>query len=192
MIAMLLVGNQIAKTSPISNTLESNKWTLVISQDKMRIQKADGSDWFWLGDTGWSLFQELNREDAEYYYSTRASQGFTVIQAVVIMGWSRGWNDTNAYGHHPFHNGDASNPNEEFWQHTDWLIKKASEYGLYLALLPSWGSYWGDQASIEYARWVTNRYRNFDNIIWVNGGDRNVGDDLELLNQLGEVFDTDI
>jgi hypothetical protein len=192
MIAMLLVGNQIAKTSPISNTLESNKWTLVISQDKMRIQKADGSDWFWLGDTGWSLFQELNREDAEYYYSTRASQGFTVIQAVVIMGWSRGWNDTNAYGHRPFHNGDASNPNEEFWQHTDWLIKKASEYGLYLALLPSWGSYWGDQASIEYARWVTNRYRNFDNIIWVNGGDRNVGDDLELFNQLGEVFDTDI
>ena len=66
MIAMLLVGNQIAKTSPISNTLESNKWTLVISQDKMRIQKADGSDWFWLGDTGWSLFQELNREEAEY------------------------------------------------------------------------------------------------------------------------------
>jgi hypothetical protein len=98
-----------------------DQWRLAISEDGMRIQKSDGTDWFWLGDTGWSLFQELNREDAEFYFSTRASQGFTVIQAVIIMGWNRGWNDKNAYGHSPFHNGEVSNPNVEFWNHADWL-----------------------------------------------------------------------
>lgn len=188
LVGVFFIGFQIAV--PSYNSIADN-WTLEISLDNLRIQKANGSDWFWLGDTGWSLFQELNREDADYYFSTRASQGFTVIQAVVIMGWSRGWNEANAYGHRPFHYGDASKPNEKFWQHTDWLIKKASEYGLYLALLPSWGSYWGEQATIEYAQWITNRYRDYNNIIWVNGGDRKVGDDHNLFNQLGHVFDTD-
>ena len=172
-------------------SIDAKNWKLAISSDGRRIQKAGGSDWYWLGDTAWSLFQELNQEDAEYYFSTRTSQGFTVIQAVVVMGWSRGWNDTNAYGHRPFYNGDVSKPNEEFWKHADWLINKAKEYGLYVALLPAWGSYWGNQATIEYAQWVTNRYQDYDNIIWVNGGDREVGDDTELFNQLGRVFDTD-
>jgi len=164
---------------------------LSISEDGLRIEKSDGTSWFWLGDTGWSLFQELNREDAEYYFSARASQGFTVIQAVAVMGWNRDWNDVNAYGHRPFNDGDANNPNEKFWQHADWIIKKAQEYGLYMALLPAWGSYWGEQATVEYAQWIANRYKDYDNIIWVNGGDRNVGDDKELFNQIGRVFDTD-
>ena len=132
-----------------------DNWTLAISSDGRRIRKANGSDWYWLGDTAWSLFQELNREYAEYYFSTRASQGFTVLQAVVVMGWNRDWNDVNAYGHRPFHNGDTSKPNEDFWKHADWLINKAKEYGLYIALLPVWGSYWGNQATVEYAQWIT-------------------------------------
>ena len=169
----------------------SDNWRLAISEDGLRIQKADGSDWYWLGDTAWSLFQELNREDAEYYFSTRASQGFTVVQAVVVMGWNRKWNDESAYGHRPCHDGDAGKPNEAFWQHADWLINKAKEHGLYVALVPAWGSYWGKQATVEYARWITNRYKDDDNIIWVNGGDRKVGSAKGLFNQIGHVFHTD-
>lgn len=168
-----------------------NNSKLSISKDGLRIEKSDTTNWFWLGDTGWSLFQELNRADAEYYFSTRASQGFTVIQAVAVMGWNRAWNDVNAYGHSPFIDGHADRPNEKFWQHADWILKKAHEYGLYVALLPAWGSYWGDEGTIEYAQWITNRYKDYSNIIWVNGGDRNVGEDKELFNQIGRVFSTD-
>ncbi len=82
-----------AQSRAAAQTATRDNWRLVISEDGLRIQKADGSDWYWLGDTAWSLFQELNREDAELYFSTRASQGFTVIQAVVVMGWNRDWND---------------------------------------------------------------------------------------------------
>jgi hypothetical protein len=192
---IILVSLLILSYSGISIQAQfrnSGKYSgLSISEDGLRIERSDGTDWFWLGDTGWSLFQELNREDADYYFSNRASQGFTVIQAVGVMGWSRDWNDENAYGHSPFHNGDASKPNEEFWKHADWLINKAKEYGLYVAFLPAWGSYWGKQATVEYAQWVTNRYKDYHNIVWVNGGDRKVGDDTELFNKLGRVFDTD-
>ena len=170
--------------------INHDNWKLAISEDGLRIQKSNGTDWFWLGDTAWSLFQELNREDAEYYFSTRASQGFNVIQAVIVMGWGRRWNYPNAYGDQPFLDDDSNNPNEDFWQHADWLIKEAQDYGLYIALLPAWGSYWGKLATVEYARWVTNRYKDYNNIIWVNGGDRTVRDDKELFNQIGCIFDT--
>lgn len=193
-IALLLTALTVLQVCCFAfSTTAGNEWKLVISEDGRRIRKADGTDWFWLGDTGWSLFQELNREDAEFYFSTRAAQGFTVIQAVVVMGWNRDWNDENAYGNLPFHDGDASQPNEAFWQHADWLINKARDYGLYMALLPAWGSFWGDQATLEYARWITNRYKDYDNIIWVNGGDRKVEDaaTVMLFNKIGEVFKKD-
>ena len=180
-----------AQSSTAAQAATPDNWRLIISDDGLRIQKADGSDWYWLGDTAWSLFQELNREDAGLYFSTRASQGFTVIQAVVVMGWNRGWNDENAYDHRPFHDGDVGNPNEAFWEHVDWLINRAQEHGLYMALLPAWGSYWGKQATVEYAQWITNRYKDYDNVIWVNGGDRNVGSAEGLFNQIGSVFQTD-
>jgi hypothetical protein len=180
-----------AQWSTATQVVIADNWKLVISEDGLRIQKANGTDWYWLGDTAWSLFQELNREDAEAYFSMRASQGFTVIQAVVVMGWNRDWNDANAYGHRPFHNGDGGNPNKDFWQHADWLINKAKEHGLYVALLPAWGSYWGKQATIEYAQWITNRYKDYKNVIWVNGGDRKVDRDKGMFNQIGNVFHTD-
>jgi len=180
-----------AQSNTTAQAATHDNWRLVISEDGLRVKKANGSDWYWLGDTSWSLFQELNREDAELYFSIRASQGFTVIQAVVVMGWNRGWNDENAYGHRPFHDGDAGNPNESFWQHADWLINRAKEYGLYVALLPAWGSYWGNQATVEYAQWITNHYKDYDNIIWVNGGDRKAGSAEGLFNQIGNVFHTD-
>jgi len=191
-IAVLMTAFVIFPLACSSFSANAGKeWKLVVSDDGLRIHKADGTDWFWLGDTGWSLFQELNREDAEYYFSTRASQGFTVIQAVVLMGWNRDWNDENAYGHPSFHEGDASQPNKAFWDHADWLIKKARDHDLYIALLPAWGSFWGDQATIAYAQWIMNRYKDYDNIIWVNGGDRKVGEHKNMFNELGEVFDKD-
>ena len=49
----------------------------------------DGKPFFWLGDTAWNLFQIPNREDAELYLATRAKQGFTVIQAGIVMGEER-------------------------------------------------------------------------------------------------------
>ena len=165
-----------------------DNWRLVVSPDDRRIQKADGSDWLWLGDTAWALFIRLNREQVDQYMEKRASQGFTVIQAVAVMGYSFPWNAQNAYGDRPFHNGNADNPNEAFWEHADYIINKARSLGMYVALLPAWGSFWGNEATVDYARWIANRYKDQENIIWVNGGDRSVKDNAWLFNQIGNVF----
>ena len=45
---------------------------------------SNGKPFFWLADTAWELIHSTTREEARYYLRTRAQQGFTVIQAVVL------------------------------------------------------------------------------------------------------------
>ena len=82
---------------------------------------------------------------------------------------------------------DPAKPNEAYFEHVDWVIRKAEEKGIFIGLLPTWGdkvdpASWGkgpkifnkDNAFI-YGQWIGSRYRNFPNIIWINGGDRDGG-----------------
>jgi hypothetical protein len=49
-----------------------------------RYLMKEGKPFFWLGDTAWELFHRLNREEAEFYLKKRASQRYTLIQAVAL------------------------------------------------------------------------------------------------------------
>lgn len=57
---------------------------LKVSANRRFLVQADGTSLFYLGDTAWELFHRLDRAEAEHYLRTRASQGFTVIQAVAL------------------------------------------------------------------------------------------------------------
>ena len=150
----------------------------------------DGKPFFWLGDTGWELFHRLDREQADQYLKTRSSQGFTVIQAVVLAEFD-GLHTANAYGDFPLMHDDPATPNENYFKHVDYILNKAEEYGLVIGLLPTWGDKvtksWGvgpvifnPQNAGIYGRWLGNRYKNNKNIIWILGGDRNPQNENEL------------
>ena len=150
----------------------------------------NGKPFFWLGDTGWELFHRLNREQADQYLKTRSSQGFTVIQAVVLAEFD-GLHTANAYGDLPLLHDDPATPNERYFKHVDYIIDKAAEEGIVIGLLPTWGDKvsksWGVGPVIfnpenagTYGRWLGNRYKNNKNIIWKVGGDRNPQNDTEL------------
>ena len=74
----------------------------------------------------WELFHKLDREEAKHYLKTRAKQGFTVIQAV-ILAERDGLRTPNAYGEVPFHELDPSMPNEAYFSHVDYLIIVGSQ-----------------------------------------------------------------
>jgi Protein of unknown function (DUF4038)/Putative collagen-binding domain of a collagenase len=143
----------------------------------------DGQPFFWLGDTGWELFHRLDRAEADVYLKKRSEQGFTVIQAVVLAEMD-GLHTPNAYGDLPLLNDDPATPNEKYFTHADYIIDKAAEYGISIALLPTWGDKvfkdrWGagpeifnEQNAGVYAAWLANRYKDRKNIVWVLGGDR--------------------
>ncbi len=154
-----------------------------ISNNKRYLLK-NNKPFFWLGDTGWELFHRLTREEADQYLKRRSEQGFTVIQAVALAEFD-GLHAPNAYGDIPLADDDPAKPNEAYFKHVDYIIDKAAEYNLNIALLPTWGdkidkNSWGKGPEIfntqnakVYGKWIGNRYKERKNIIWILGGDRN-------------------
>ncbi len=161
---------------------------LKVSANHRFLVKADGSPFFYLGDTAWELFHRLNREDAARYLENRARKGFTVIQAVVLAELD-GLNDPNPYGQRPLLGNDPTRPNEAYFQHVDWIVAKANALGLYLGMLPTWGDKWNKkwgvgpeiftpQNAAVYGAWLGRRYKDAS-IIWILGGDRPVENDTQ-------------
>lgn len=164
---------------------------LKVSENKRFLQFEDGTPFFYLGDTGWELFHRLNKAETERYLENRRGKGFTVIQAVVLAELD-GINTPNAEGNKPLHDNNLLTPNEAYFVHVDWVIKKAEEKGIFIGLLPTWGDkmdkQWGvgpvifnKENAFAYGQWIAKRYKDFPNIIWINGGDRNGGGDNKAI-----------
>lgn len=160
---------------------------LAVSPDGHFLMRADGSPFFYLGDTAWELFHRLSREEVDAYLSDRASKGFTVIQAVALAELS-GLDVPNAYGHLPLRNGNPLEPDtcpgadNDYWDHVDYVVHKANALGMYVGLLPTWGSHWNDGSAVfnvanaeAYGRFMAQRYGRCG-VIWILGGDRNPDD----------------
>ncbi|BET66985.1 glycoside hydrolase family 140 protein [Opitutales bacterium ASA1] len=152
-----------------------------VSPDGRRLQHADGTTFFYLGDTAWELFHRLNREEAARYLEDRARKGFNVIQAVALAEID-GLAVPNAYGDLPLHDQDPARPNEAYFAHVDFIVERAAALGLYVGFLPTWGKYWktGDTNLVfhpdnarVYGRFLGRRYREHP-LVWILGGDQNV------------------
>jgi len=174
---------------------------LKISANKRFFQTADGKPFFWLGDTGWLLFAKTTRQEAIQYLETRKQQGFNVIQVMVLHSVGI----KNAYGDYALNNADVSSPNTtpgndfndaaayDYWDHVDFIIDEAAKRGIYMALVPVWGSNVKEgkvsvkQAEV-YTKFLATRYKNRNNIIWVNGGDIRGTDGLEVWEMIGKTL----
>jgi hypothetical protein len=141
----------------------------------------NGKPFFWLGDTAWELFHRLNREEATDYLKDRADKKFTVIQAVVLAEQG-GLDVPNPYGHLPLKDKNPTKPVEDYFQHVDFIIRKADELGLVIGLLPTWGDKWHDggkrsiftpENAALYGEFLGKRYRDKP-IVWILGGDRSI------------------
>lgn len=156
------------------------------SENQRHLVRGDGSPFFWLGDTAWELFHRLDREEADYYLSNRATKGFTVVQAVILAELG-GLVVPNAYGELPLIDQDPSRPNEAYFAHVDYIIRQAAEKGLIMGVLPTWGSYWKKDSeravftvenAREYGRFLGARYR-LEPVVWILGGDADIACDEE-------------
>jgi hypothetical protein len=149
------------------------------------LETTDGRPFFWMGDTAWALLGATNREECSYYLKTRAQQGFTVVQAVVL-GEMNGIKGANAFGDKPFIDEDPTKPNEVYFNRIVEVVDEAAARGLYVALLPAWGDKltapWGDGPRLfrldnlpvvrAYARYLGAKLKGRTNVIWMLGGDR--------------------
>lgn len=178
-------------------SLDLSHGKLKVSPNQRFLVFEDGTPFFYLGDTAWELFHRLSKEDAVKYLENRRSKGFTVIQAVILAELD-GLNTPNVAGEKPLIDNDPTKINEAYFMHVDWVIRKAEEMGMFIGLLPTWGDKvdkrWGvgpvifnPENARTYGRILGERYKDFSNIIWINGGDRQGGgDNFEVWNALAK------
>ncbi|HEY6505373.1 MAG TPA: glycoside hydrolase family 140 protein [Chitinophagaceae bacterium] len=178
---------------------QTNLPRLKVSSNGRFFQTGDGKPFFWLGDTGWLLFVKCNREDAVHYLETRKQQGFNVVQVMVLHDMN---NTKNVYGDSALINEDVSQPNVtpgsdyknetayDYWDHVDFIVNEAAKRGIYMAMVPVWGSnVKGGKVNVQqaeaYAKFLATRYKSRSNIIWLNGGDVKGTDGMEVWKIIG-------
>jgi len=170
---------------------------LKISANHRYFTTSDGKPFFWLGDTGWLLFEKLTREEADKYLTDRAQKGFNVIQVMVLH--DIGIKD--AYGDSALINRNVATPRViagtsiadktyDYWDHVDYIVDLAASKGIYIAMVPVWGSVVkAKKVSVAqaktYATFLAERYKNRPNVIWMNGGDIPGSEHIEVWNTIG-------
>lgn len=166
-------------------TQGAERYPLRAGPDHRRLIDGNGVPFLVQGDAAWSLISALTKEEAEKYLETRRHQGFNSIIVNLIEHKFNG--PVNRYGDGPFRTpGDFSTPNEKYFEHADWVIRRAGEKGFQIFLAPIYLGYpgtdegWfkellanGPHKAREWGRYVGRRYRDFDNIVWIIGGDHN-------------------
>lgn len=202
-IASVLLG-LIFAIGACSQKVQSEKKglpALKVSENHHFLMDEKGNPFFWLGDTGWLLFTKLNREEADLYLTDRAAKGFNVVQVMVLHSL----NAKNVYGDSALINMNVATPlvtdgnsfedstQYDYWDHVDYVIDKASEKGIYVGLVPVWGSnvktgHVSSQQAEKYAEFLAKRYGNQTNIVWLNGGDVRGSDSIQVWQTIGSTL----
>lgn len=163
---------------------------LHVEPGKRYLVDAAGKPFLLNGDAPWTLIAQLTSEEAEQYLEDRRRKGINAVLVNLLEHHYADHPPRNVYGEAPFTTpGDLATPNEAYFSHADHVIRKAAEKGMLVLLAPAYVGYnGGDQgwyrelvangASKVYAfgRYVGNRYKGFNNILWVQGGDYDVPD----------------
>jgi hypothetical protein len=147
-----------------------------VSDNGRYFVKADGTSFFWQGDTAWGIFNHAQPADVDAYLDDRAAKGFNVVQGVIAL-WDYN-NYKNPDGQLPFVDRDLGKINEAFYKNVDSIIDKVEAHGMYMAVLPYWHKNAGDRLGAEgvpekmqaYCKFLGQRYAT-RNLFWILGGD---------------------
>lgn len=175
-------------TVSVSTPPSSTAFPLRIASDQRHLVDQADRPFLIVGDTPWSLFTGITKAEAESYLEDRRQRGFNSIIVNIIEHWYNG--PINKDGQAPFtkRNGyyDFAQPNEAYFAHVDYVLNIARSKGFHVLMTPAYLGYLGGdegwwpeinssvntEAVMEnYGRYLGNRYRGFDNIMWVMGGD---------------------
>ena len=161
---------------------------LRVASSQRHLVDQNGRQFLMVGDTPWSLMTGTTKAEAEAYLEDRRQRGFNAIIVNIIEHYYNG--PINKEGNAPFQKTgnvyDFSKPVEAYFANVDYVLGLARDKGFLVLLTPAYLGYGGGsegwwpeintsvntEAVMEnYGRYIGTRYRNFNNILWVMGGD---------------------
>jgi hypothetical protein len=163
------------------------------------LRHADGTPFFWLGDTAWNGALLAAAADWDHFLDDRAAKRFTAIQFVTTQ-WRTAYADADGQVAYTGRERIAINP--RFFQRMDARIDAINAHGLLAVPVLLWAIARGggaehnpghalpeDQA-IRLARYMVARY-GAHHVVWILAGDDNYdGENGERWKRIGRaVFD---
>lgn len=166
-----------------------DKGLLKVSENKRYLTNGE-APFFWMGDTAWLLFHKLNMEEAYIYLKNRKEKGFNII----LVDFIHGMDQKNAKGSQAISNPASMEPDlgGDYWSNVDRVIQMAEDMGLYMGILPVWGSSLIKSGALNmdnvdaYVDFIASRYKNCPNILWILGGDVRGDVHDEVVDRMGE------
>jgi Protein of unknown function (DUF4038)/Putative collagen-binding domain of a collagenase len=160
-----------------------------VQAGKRYLVGANGAPFLVQGDSPWSLIAELTREQVVLYLNDRAAKKFNTLMVNLIEHGYATNAPNNIYNVAPFTTPDNfSTPNPAYFEHADYVLQQCALRGMVVLLAPAYHGYNGQsdgwwsvltngvntEAVLRgYGQWLGNRYKAFNNIVWLQGGDYN-------------------
>jgi hypothetical protein len=149
-----------------------------VSDDGRSFAHADGTPFFWLGDTVWNGLIRSSPGGWDDYLGTRRAQGFSVVQF-----FSTHWRAlaTDPEGQAAYSEDGGFTVNPAFYQRLDPKVKAVADNGMLASAIvvlalydeePGWT--WPAERLIRFARWLRARWGAY-HVAWSLGGDGNFG-----------------
>ena len=151
-----------------------------VAKDHRHFEQADGTPFFWLGDTWWkNLCKRMTWEGFQELTADRKAKGFSVVQ--IVCG---PYPDENFFqpsleneGGQPYLAKDMSVINPKYFESADRRIKHLVDSGLVPAIVGAWGR--GDCDSMKafgaanlkrHWRYLIARYGAY-RVVWILAGE---------------------
>lgn len=145
--------------------------SLRVATDGTHLEHADGTPFFWMGDTAWNGVIRAAADDWERYLQTRRAQRFNVIQFVSTQ-W-RAAAAADAFSGDPTH----IHINPAFFGQRDALVAAINAHGMLAAPVLLWtytaadpGQTLSEESCIRLARYIIARWGAYQ-VAWFLGGD---------------------
>ena len=150
----------------------------------------DGKKFFYLADTCWSAFTNIEMPVWKYYLDTRKAQGFNVIQIDILRQWD---SDDPLPGREPFaiqenqdgtYQFDFSKLNEQYFDNAVKMLDEMKKRDMIPGLVILWSNFIPDawmskdcknntmpfEQIKPYVTYVVNKFKKF-NPVWFVSGD---------------------
>ena len=177
----------VAGSAVITVTPSNSIFPLHTEAGNRYLVNAQGNAFLLQGESAWSLFTQLTNEEAEQYLENRRLKGFNTVLVSLLGHGTAAHFPNNAYGDGPFLTpGDFATPNEAYFAHAASVINLAAQKGMLVLLAPAYMGFQGGSEGwyqvmvangatklSDYGTYVANRFRAYNNILWVEGGDYN-------------------
>jgi hypothetical protein len=171
--------------APAQRSSAPARFPLRVVPGRRYLVDAAGRPFLLVGDTAWSLVAQLRADDVRRYLDDRRRRGFNAILVNLLESYFSTAPPLNAYGEAPFLNpGDFGSPNPSYFERVETLLEEARARGILVLLTPAYAGFEGGvegwwsamkRSSLSeltaYGRFIATRYRRFDNLMWVQGGD---------------------